>query len=102
MTDRLVEMIVTIAQEVVERERLDLRAELGPDTHLFGRSGVFDSLGLVSLIVGVEEAIADRYGVSVSLADERAMSQASSPFRTIRSLAEYAAGMLEPRDTRPA
>jgi len=98
MTDRLIETIVRVAREVVERESVDLRDELGPDTPLFGRRGVFDSLGLVSLILGVEEAIADDYGVSVSLADERAMSQSSSPYRTIRSLADYAAGMLEPRD----
>jgi acyl carrier protein len=100
MIDRLITVVVRSAQDVVEREGIELREELGPDTPLFGRNGVFDSLGLVSLIVGVEEVLSDQFGASVSLADERAMSQANSPFRTIRSLAEYAAGQLEPSDAQ--
>jgi acyl carrier protein len=102
MIDRLIPLVVSGAREVVEREGIALREELGADTPLFGRHGVFDSLGLVSLIVSVEEAIADEFGASVSLADERAMSQANSPFRTIRSLAEYAASQLESSDARSA
>lgn len=102
MIDRLSTTIVRVAEEVVERDGIAIQDKLGPETALFGRRGLFDSLGLVSLIVGVEEAIADEYGESVSLADERAMSQSNSPFRTIRTLAEYAAGLLESRDARPA
>ena len=98
MTERLLEVIVRVAGEVIEREGIEVQEMPGPDTALFGRKGIFDSLGLVSLIVGVEEAIADAFGTTVSLADERAMSQTNSPFRTIRSLAEYAAGLLDARD----
>jgi acyl carrier protein len=68
---------------------------LGPETRLFGEGGLFDSVGLVSLVVAVEEAIQDRMDASVSLADERAMSQKRSPYRTISSLAEYARTLLE-------
>lgn len=102
MIDRLIAVVVGSAREIVEREGIELREELGPDTPLFGRHGVFDSLGLVSLIVGVEEAVADEFGTAVSLADERAMSQVSSPFRTVRSLAEYAASQLQASDARSA
>ena len=65
------------------------------DAPLFGSGGPLDSLGLVNLIVAVEQAIEDQLGISIVLADERAMSQRSSPFRTARSLAEYVRGRLE-------
>jgi acyl carrier protein len=62
---------------------------MGPDTVLLGKSAVLDSLGLVRLVLEVEQRIADTFDWSVSLADERAMSQHRSPFRTVGSLAEY-------------
>jgi acyl carrier protein len=43
------------------------------DTFLIGREAVLDSMGLVTLV----------------LADERALSQKNSPFRSVRSLTNY-------------
>jgi acyl carrier protein len=60
-----------------------------PATTLFGPGGVLDSLGLVTLIADLEGVLIQDCGVSVTLADDRAMSQKSSPFRTIESLAQY-------------
>jgi acyl carrier protein len=57
---------------------------------LFGADAPLDSLGLVNLILLVEERLAGRFGAAVSLADERALSQERSPFRNVKSLAEYA------------
>lgn len=66
-----------------------------PETALFGRGSPLDSLGLVNLIVGVEQGVAEELGAEVSLADERAMSQTSSPFRTVGSLVDYVAQCVE-------
>lgn len=63
------------------------------EARLYGRQGVLDSLGLVSLLAAVEQAMEEQYGVQVTLADERAFSQARSPFRTVKSLAEYIHGL---------
>ena len=52
---------------------------------------ILDSMGLVTLVVGVEQAIEDELGVSVSLADARALSQRNSPYRTVGSLANATA-----------
>jgi hypothetical protein len=91
--------VVRLVIETVEGYRLavkqpgarsgsDLDA-LGPDAKLFGRGGVLDSLGLVSVLVEIEQRIADAGAVTVSLMDDRAMSQTRSPFATVDSLAEY-------------
>jgi D-alanine--poly(phosphoribitol) ligase subunit 2 len=61
-------------------------------TRLFG--GRLDSVNVVSLIVGLEEQIADDCGVSITIADDRAMSQQRSPFRTVGSLADYIQGLM--------
>jgi acyl carrier protein len=58
-------------------------------TPLFGPHSIVDSLTLVSLIVDVEQRLNEEMGVSVIIADERAMSQERSPFRTIGSLSDY-------------
>ena len=59
------------------------------DTKIFGSNSKLDSLGLVSLIVMVEQNIEDEFSVVLTLADERAMSQKNSPFRTLGSLIDY-------------
>jgi acyl carrier protein len=63
--------------------------EPAPDTVLFGKGSRLDSLGLVNLIVAVEGALADELDVEITLADEKAMSQTSSPFRTVNTLVDY-------------
>ena len=68
-------------------EQIDLSE--GEQTKLFGGDGILDSLGLVSYIVNVEEALEDEYGVSVILADEKAMSRRTSPFSRISYLVDY-------------
>jgi D-alanine--poly(phosphoribitol) ligase subunit 2 len=94
MTDDLVPLIVKTLRDVNEGTERSLPEELGADTPLFGRNGVLDSLGLVSLVVAVEQEIERAFGLAVSLADEKAMSQTSSPYRTVGALAGYASRLI--------
>ena len=64
-------------------------AKIDEFTPLFGKSSFIDSLTLVSLIVDVEQKLVEEFGISVTIADERAMSQEKSPFQTIGTLADY-------------
>jgi D-alanine--poly(phosphoribitol) ligase subunit 2 len=70
------------------------RVDPSPDTVLLGDGGAIDSLGLVRLILTVERQIRDDFGIPVSLTDEKAMSQRSSPFRTIETLTAYLSELL--------
>jgi len=65
------------------------------DTVLLGEAAKIDSIGLLHLIVAVEENIEDQFGLSVSVADERAVAQEKSPFRTIATLTEYIAMLVD-------
>ena len=92
---RRIDVMNTTAFELVRAVVQEMSGELGyealvnpePDTPLYGNSGV-DSLSLVSIVAGVERAAEDRFQRRVVLADERAMSRRSSPYRTVGTLAE--------------
>ena len=64
-------------------------AAAGDELRLFGAQSPLDSMALVSLIADVEGRLAHELGVQVVLADEKAMSQARSPFRSVASLREH-------------
>jgi acyl carrier protein len=66
-----------------------LSLDEGEDTRLFGGNSPIDSLGLVSLVVSIEEAIEEKWGVTIILADEKAMSRRSSPFMKVGYLIDY-------------
>lgn len=88
-------LIISSLQEVkeaIDEENLDL-SDSG--IRLFGDKGILDSMGLVSLIIDLEERIENEFGISLILADENAMSQKKSPFRTVSSLAKYVYRLIE-------
>ena len=87
--EQVVQSILEVAREMNESLARRIDIERGKDAPLFGKEGVLDSLGLVSFIVAVEQALDESLGVTVTLADERAVSQRASPFRTVGALADY-------------
>jgi acyl carrier protein len=95
MYQELIDLITGVATEMNTIQESQIAIERGADAPLYGREGVLDSLGLVTFVVAVEEAIEDQLNASIVLADEKAMSQHSSPFLTIGSLAAYADKLIE-------
>lgn len=77
--------------EELENESLDNPTK---ETKLYGGSGALDSLALVSFITDLEERISDEFEKDIVLADEKAMSQKTSPFRNIESLTLYIEKLL--------
>lgn len=86
---KIVQMIVASLQEVLVTAAPSNSASLNEDTRLIGREAVLDSMGLVNLIIEVEQRLEDEHDITVVLADERAMSQKNSPFRSVQTLADY-------------
>lgn len=94
MNPKIDEIVSRCMRDMAERYSLNLNGGVSRETLLFGESGLLDSVGLVSLIVAIEQEIENDLGVSIVLADERAMSQKNSPFRSIGALADYAATLV--------
>ncbi len=86
---KVVDAIGSAVDDLNEILDPDERLGKSPDVALIGQDARLDSLGLVNLIVLVEEKIQEQFGVGITLVDERAMSLSKSPFRTLGSLAEF-------------
>ncbi|MGD0708213.1 MAG: hypothetical protein ABSA51_07150 [Anaerolineaceae bacterium] len=89
------QLVLNALKELNEQLDANKQLEVTENTVLFGRGSRLDSLGLVNLIVLVEEKANETFGASITLADERAMSQAQSPFRTVQSLSDYLLMLLK-------
>ncbi|MCX6545033.1 MAG: hypothetical protein NTV05_11575 [Acidobacteria bacterium] len=71
----------------------DERLTVSDDAIVFGPGSPLDSLGLVALLIDIEEGLRAE-GSRVSLSDERAMSQSRSPFRSVPRLVEFIEGLV--------
>jgi len=91
ITNAIFMAVEEVTQQLLEKGKLE--KNLG--VVLYGQGGRLDSLELVSLIVAVEHKITKEFGIAITLADERAMSQENSPFRTLSSLYDYICLLLD-------
>lgn len=89
VSERVVDAVNGAVDDLNEILGPEERLGKSPDVALIGKDARLDSLGLVNLIVLVEEKIQQEFGVGITLVDERAMSQSKSPFRTLGSLAKF-------------
>lgn len=90
MKDEMTEIVIEMTKEILDAEGMAYE-DIDERTSLYGEGGIFDSMQIVSLVVAIEQEIEDRYGLAVALADEKALSRSSSPYRNVGTLAEYAA-----------
>jgi hypothetical protein len=87
--DRIVALVRRAVDDVNEQLEDGVKLGDGPDTVLYGRGARIASLTLVTFIVAVEEHIREEFGLSVTLANEKAMSMEHSPFKTLGSMIGY-------------
>ena len=94
---RITRAIFRAVEEINQQLPIDKQLEQSLDTVLWGKSAKLASIDLVNLIVTTEQNIEEEFGLTVTLADERAMSLEKSPFRTIGTLADYIGSLLPER-----
>jgi acyl carrier protein len=66
----------------------DQQLTVSPEAQLFGNDGQLDSMGPVTLIIDIDEALGES-GYNIILTNERAMARAESPFKDMPSLVTY-------------
>jgi hypothetical protein len=98
LTSDDVDAIVFRSLAALNAERADDAQILASSaTPLFGVDSEIDSLEFVSVITDVETALNVDHGLSVALADDRALSRAQSPYDTVATLRDYILELLEAR-----
>lgn len=85
--NNVTELVLDTVKEVGEDQEIGALIEATEETRLFGEN--LDSMGVVFLVTDLEAAISDEFDIDLTLADERAMSQRTSPFRTVKTLSKY-------------
>ena len=89
----ILDVVLEVVREVGEDQGKDALIEATAETRLFGHN--LDSMGVVFLVTDLESRLSEELGVDVVLADERAMSQKTSPFRSVDTLAKYAQSLVD-------
>jgi acyl carrier protein len=95
MISKIEEVILNSLIELNEELENNLLGSPSKETRLYGGGGALDSMALVSFITDLEEIISEKFDKHIILADERAMSQRTSPFRSVESLTIYIKKLLE-------
>ena len=88
------DIVIASIQEVFAQTGVAAPSALTEDTVLVGKDAVLDSLGVVSLIVEVEQRVEGEHNASVTLANDKAMSARNSPFRTVGVLTDHLVAMV--------
>ncbi len=97
MKNKVISIIIEALKELAAdfgNDNIENIADTDGETILYGMDGILESIELVSLIADLEEIIFDEFGRDITLADEKAMSQNNSPFRTVNSLSDYIESLL--------
>lgn len=93
------EKVIAVITEALNELNKDLENEsletITLETKLYGGNSALDSLSLVSLITDLEEMISEEFYKDVVLADEKAMSQHTSPFRSVDTLSDYIVNLVD-------
>lgn len=95
MKDKVRQIVLACCQEHNDVSDAQIDIGSGDSAALFGVGGALDSIALVSLIVAVEQAIEAELDVLVTLADDKAASQKTSPFRTVGALVDYTTACVD-------
>ena len=89
MKEKIIKAVCSSIEEINKTTNQENPLSTGLTTKLFGGDSELDSLGLISLIVAVEQRVSEDLNISVTLADDRALSQEVSPFSSVQTLVDY-------------
>ncbi|RBQ32738.1 hypothetical protein CRU92_03210 [Arcobacter sp. FW59] len=95
MQKQIEQIIIETLKELNEELENELFINPTSKTKLYGGTGALDSLALVSFITDLEDKISDKFEKNIILADEKAMSAKTSPFRNVETLTLYIKDLLE-------
>lgn len=89
LEDLVTQAVLDSLAEVNDQQERSQQLPLALSTALYGSGSPVDSISLVSLIVGVEQRLQERHGMKLTIADDHAFGEKSSPFRSVGTLVEY-------------
>jgi acyl carrier protein len=92
--------LVRVVVDSLKAIRPDADTVFGADTQLVGPQAVLDSVGLVTLLVALEESLDNSVDLSASFLEPDDSEDGPDPFSTVGSLADHISGLVAGRDAR--
>ena len=93
--EKVMQTVLEAIGELNEQLPKEQKLKKSVDTALFGSGGNLDSLGLISLVTTVEQKIEENFEMTVTLLENIDAFESDNPFKTVGSLADYIASILE-------
>jgi acyl carrier protein len=93
--DKIIEAVFRAVDELNQMLPPDKKVAKSLDVELVGNAGVLDSLALVNFIVEAEQQVEETFGVTLNLADQRAMTAEQNPIQSIGALVDYIASLVD-------
>ena len=94
---RVKELVLATLANVMAKANKSPNAPLTEATWLQGREAVIDSLGMISFVVDMEQAIEKEFGANLALFDEDMLSGEGAALTTVQSAIEHVSHLLEER-----
>ena len=91
----LIQLLYSAVDDVNQQLPRAKRLDKSLDAPLSGEGGRLDSLGLVNLLFATEQKLESEFNASVTLMDDAAMGADANPFRTLGTMADHVAAVLE-------
>jgi acyl carrier protein len=95
MKEKIQDIILDSLREFNEEADEDKLLKVSESTILLDKQGKLDSLDFVSLIVIIESNIFNKLDKNITIVSEKAFSKKYSPFKDVKSLAEFIVELLE-------
>ena len=92
--EKIIQLIKSSVEDINLHLPIEQQVDISNQSVLYGGASNLDSLGLVNLVVSIEQKVEDEFGMNISLADDRAMSLNNSPYRSIISMADYIESLM--------
>ena len=96
--DEVKEAVFAALEAFNDSQEDSKKVEIDEATPLMGGQAVLESIGLVSLIMEIEQQVQEKLQRNVSLTSEKAMAARVSPFRRVRTLIDFIAEELSDED----
>ena len=96
--EKLVQAIFAAVDALNDQLPKGVRVAKSLEAPLYGQGGHLESIDLVNLIIEVEEKVKDAFDVSITIADDRAVSSRNSPFVTLGALTNHVSELIRNHD----
>ncbi|MDA0740610.1 MAG: hypothetical protein O2862_01715 [Bacteroidetes bacterium] len=95
MENKVWEILTEILEDYNQGVEKDEELKIEKSAVLFGDGSSVDSMALVNIVLNFEDNLNDEFSTDISLSDDNALNQSTSPYSTIGAIYDYAIKVLK-------